>query len=468
MPRFSHRLSSALTLLVALAAPAAAQDRTRALPADSPFRGGVPEVTPSQPSIAIGIADAINRALAHNLGVLQSQQGIDRAAGVRSTELADLLPDVYGSLNASRRKVNLEAFGFPLGDAFPHVVGPYNLYDARVYATQKVFDLSAINDVRAETHTVAAAQHAYRSARDLVVLVAANVYLETLAGAARVDSAQAQLATSQALLTQAQDLRQSGIVAGLDVVRAEVRQLTDRQRATSTRNDYEKLKLQLARIMGLPIGQEFTLVDKLPEVPVPEMTLDEALQRAYRDRPDYQAAQERVRAAEASLRAATSERLPSVKVSADYGAIGLTPAAALPTFNVTGQVDVPLFKGATAGRIAEADADLRSRRAEAEDLRAKVYYDVRSAFLDLEATAEELRAAERARDLAAQELTQARDRFAAGVTNNLEVVQGQQSVALASEQYISALYGYNVSKALLAQSLGSAESAIRKYLGGAN
>ena len=116
--------------------------------------------------------------------------------------------------------------------------------------------------------------------------------------------------------------------------------------------------------------------------------------------------------------------------------------------------------------MLEADADLRRRRAEADDLRAEVDYDVRSALLDLKATSEELQTAAEARELANQQLEQSRDRFAAGVANNLEVIQAQEAVALASEQYISSLYGFNVSKALLLESIGTAEQAVQKYFGG--
>ena len=111
---------------------------------------------------------------------------------------------------------------------------------------------------------------------------------------------------------------------------------------------------------------------------------------------------------------------------------------------------------------------MRERRTEAENLRADVYYDVRTAFLDLQAIGEELEVATRARELAAQQLTQSRDRFAAGVASNIEVIQAQEAVALASEQYISALYGYGVAKGVLAQSLGTAEEAVAKYFGVGN
>ena len=340
------------------------------------------------------------------------------------------------------------------------------MFDARVYVSQAIVDIKAVNDLRAETHNRAAAEFSYESARDLVVLVSANAYLQALAATARAESAQAQLQTAEALYRQAVDLKAGGLVAGIDVVRAEVQLATERQRVTAFNNEFEKSKLQLARIIGMPIGQEFTLSDKLPALPVPDMTLDEALERAYKTRPDYQAALERVRAAEATRRAIVGESLPAFRVNADFGDIGLTPGDARGTFAVAAAVTVPIFQGGrNRARVAEADADLKARQSEAEDLRAGIYYDVRSAFLDLRATDEQLRVATRARELAADQLTQARDRFAAGVADNIEVVQAQEAVTLAAEQYIDALYGNSVAKALLARGLGVAEDAARLVFG---
>jgi outer membrane protein TolC len=330
-----------------------------------------------------------------------------------------------------------------------------------------VFDVKELNEARAQSHNVAAAQYNIRSARDLVVLVSGNLYLQALASAARVQSAQAQLQTAQAIFDQATHLKESGIVPGIDVLRAEVQLGTERQRATAASNDFEKTKLQLARVMGLPAGQEFTLSQELPNLPTPDMTLQQALDQAFNTRPDYKAAQERLAAAEAERRAAEGEFLPSVRVNADYGKIGQNPADSLATYSVSGTVNVPIFNGGRSrGRLMQADAELRMRRSEVEDLKAGVDYDVRSAFLDLKASDEQLQVATRSRDLAQQQLTQARDRFAAGVASNIEVVQAQEAVATSSEQYIAALYSYNISKALLARGMGIAEAAARQYLGG--
>jgi outer membrane protein TolC len=449
-----------------VASVAGAQPRMTA-PVTGPLLGGVPRGDVSAQPIALSIIDAINRALENNLARLNADEQLQRAQGARWLALADLLPNASGRIGETRQKVNLEAFGFPLPSGFPGVVGPFNVFDARVRLSQPVFDLHAINNARAERYNTAAAAYNVKTARDLVVLVSANAYLQALAAASRSASAVAQTESADAIFRQTTTMKENGLVAGIDVVRAEVQLASARQRTTAARNEFEKAKLQLARIIGLPIGQEFTLVDELPYVPVPDMTLEQALEQAYRTRPDYLAALERVKAAEATRSAATSEFLPSVTIAADYGAIGLTPGSAKATYTIIGAVNVPIFNGGrTHGRVIEADADLRTRRAEADDLKGGIYYDVKNAFLDLQATGEQLQVATRARDLAALQLTQARDRFAAGVAAQLEIVQAQEAVAEASEQYISALYGYNVAKALLARGLGVAEVAARQYLGG--
>ena len=473
---FSRHSAAAALVVAALAAPASAQMRTAApsLPPGSPFLGGVPQGTASATPLPLTISDVIFRALEHNLGVLLAEQGTETARGARWLALANLLPDVHAHVSESRLTNNLEAYGFPiskigagLGFSFPSVVGPFNLFDARVYLSQPVFDLNAIRNAQAAGHRLEATKLSYRSARDLVVLASANLYLQGLAADARAAAVQAQYETSQALHQQALDLRSSGIVAGIDVVRAEVRLRADQQRATEARNDAQKVKLELARMIGLPAGQAITLNSQIPDVAVPTMTVQEALDQAYANRADYKAAVEQLHAAESARAAAVSELLPSVKVTADYGAIGLTPSSSLPTFNVTGNVNVPIFEGGKAqGHIAQADAELRTRKAEVDDMRTQIDFDVRSAFLDLQSSSESLQAATRGRDLASQELTQARDRFAAGVASNLEVVQAQEAVASATEQFISAQYAYNIAKAMLARSLGTAEDAVRRYLGG--
>jgi outer membrane protein TolC len=451
--------------------PAAAQ--TQVPPSVAPFLGGVPTGTATNAVVTITVLDAIVRALQHNLGVLTAEESLGRARGVRWKMLSELLPNAAGRVSETRQTINLAAFGFgsPGGPSFPgvpNIVGPFNVFDARVSVSQTVVDVAALNDARAEAHNVEAARLMALSARDFVINVAGTLYVHALGAFARAESARAQQQTAQALYEQALDLKKNGLVAGIDVLRAEVQLSTETQRSTVNKNEFEKAKLQLARAIGLPLGQDFVLDANLPELPAPDITLESALEQAYRSRPDYQAALARVRAAEATRRAAVGGGLPSVRVNAEYGDIGLSPSDAQITYAVAGVVTIPIFQGGRLrGKLLEADADLRQRRAEADDLKASIYYEVRTAFLDLEATAEQLKTGTRARELAAQQLTQARDRFAAGVASNIEVVQAQDAVAVANEQYIAALYGYDLAKGGLLKGIGTGEATVRQLLGGA-
>ena len=456
-------------MVAAQAGPALAQapppgQQTRQPP--SIFLGSVPVGQPTAEPLRLTILDVINRALENNLGLLLSDDARGRAESAKWRAMGGMLPTVNGRLSETRQIVDLAAYGFPLPEGIPAIVGPFNLFDARVFVTQPIVDLRAINDLRAERHNVAAAAHNYQSARELVVLVSANAYLQALAAAARANAARAQMQSAQALFTQAGDLKQNGLVAGIDVLRAEVELSTEKQRVTAANNDFEKAKLQLGRIIGLPPGQEIALVSELPSVPDPDITFDNALALAYKSRPDYQAALERVKAAEATRAAAAGDNLPSLVVNGDYGEL-VAPGNSHYTFAVTAAVNIPIFQaGRTRGKVIEADVDLKSRRREADDMKAAIYYDVKTAFMDLQAAGEQLRVATSARDVAGAALTQARDRFSAGIANNVEVVQAQEAVARANEQYINALYLYNVGKAILARDLGDAEQAVRRYLGG--
>jgi len=426
----------------------------------SPYFGSVSTGTITTEPVKLSVVDAIQRALQANVGLLLQQENEKTAGGARMRALADLLPNLSGSLRESRQVINLEAYGFPAPDP---IVGPFNVFDARVGLSQPVFDLEARNDSRAATFRQQAAKYGVRTARDLVVLVAVNLYLEAVAAGSRVEAAHAQQQTAEALLTQAQDLKSSGLIAGIDVLRAQVQAQTQRQRAISAENDFEKFKLQLERAIGLPIGQPITLTDTMPYAPVPPPPVE----RALHGRPDYLEAKSRLDAARASERAAFAALLPSLRFDADFGAIGQTISAAHNTYMMAATVRIPIFDGGrTAGRRIEAQSEIRQREAELADLRGRVEYEVRAALLDLNAADQQVQAAKTNVDLAGQQLQQARDRFSAGVAGNLELTQAQEAVATASETYISALYTHNLAKASLARSLGIAESAINSYLGG--
>ena len=455
-------------MLSAGARGALAQTQAPGAPAN-PFLGSIPRGTVTATPLALSAKDAIERALANNLGLLLQQEAETTAHGARWQALADLLPNVSASVAAHRQVINLEAFGFnpaSFGLSSP-LVGPFPIFDARAFVSAPIVDLSAINESRAASANERAAKYNVRSARDLVVLVTANLYLQAVAQSSRVDMVHAQLQTAEELLKQAQDLKASGVVANLDVIRAQVQVQTQRQRSIAAENDLEKAKLQLTHAIGIPVGQAITLADMVPYTPLPPPSLEESITRALENRPDYLQAKSLYEAAQAANRAANDALLPSFRVDADYGAIGNTPSGALSTYTLSATVKIPVFDaGRTKARRIQSASLMRQREAELADFRSRVEFDVRSALLDLRAADQQLQAAQTSVQLANDELRQARDRFAAGVAGNLEVTQAQESVATASDVYVAALYSHNLAKALLAQALGIAESAVMAFLGG--
>lgn len=460
------RRTIAVTIAVVLAAAATAYGQTGEgqTSASSPFMGSAPKEAVSATPISLSVKDAVDRALQFNLGLLLQEEEVQNAHGARWRALANLLPDVSAGFTGSRQIINLEAYGF---QADPSVIGPFNVFDARVYASQPVFDLRALNDARAASANERAQTLGVRTARDLVTLVAVNLYLEAVAGESRIESAHAQQATAEALSQQATDMKQAGVVAGIDVVRAQVQVQNQRRRTIRAENDFEKAKLQLARAIGLPVGQSFNLTDKIPYAPLADVTVDSALKTAFESRADYLAARERVAAAEASRRAATSDHIPTVHLDADYGSLGQTVSTSHETFRVAATVRLPIFDaGRSNARRIETASELRRRQAELEDVRGRVEYDVRAALLDVRAASQQLEAAQTNVTLANQELEQARDRFGAGVAGNIELTQAQESVAVASESYIDALYAHNLAKASLARAVGTAEQSVKAFVGG--
>jgi outer membrane protein TolC len=450
--------SAALVAALTLAAPAAAQTPS------SPFMGSVPQGTPTAEPLALSAKDAVERALKYNLGLIVQEEAVKTAHGERWRALAGLLPDVSVATSEQRQVFNVKAFGFPLE---PSIIGPFNVFDARAYLSQPIVDLHALNDARAASANERADKLGVRSARDLVTLVTVNLYLEAVAASSRIEAVHAQQQTAEAVLKQASDMKQSGVAAGIDVLRAQVQVQNHRQRSITAENEFEKTKLQLARAIGLPTGQKFTLTDRIPYAPLADVSLDSVLKTAFENRADFLAARERLAAAEAAEHAAADQRLPTVHLDADYGTIGEGWSDAHPTFRVAATLRIPIFDaGRTTGRRLEAEAELARRRAELADFRGRVEYDVRAAFLDVRAAAQQLEAAQANVTLAGQELEQARDRYAAGVAGSLEVTQAQESVASASDTYIGALYAHNLAKASLARAVGTAEQSVMSFLGG--
>jgi outer membrane protein TolC len=219
------------------------------------------------------------------------------------------------------------------------------------------------------------------------------------------------------------------------------------------------------RAIGLPVGQEIALTSKAPYDAITTLGVEASVQRAYASRSDYMAAAQQVRAAEHYRKGATAEYFPTIDAVADYGDLGVNFGNSHGTFSVAGRLNIPIFQGGKVhADVLQSEATLRQARAQLDNLRGQIEYEVRTALLDIESADQQVQVARSSVELAEQTLTQARDRFSAGVTDNLEVVQAQQTVAGAHESYISSLYAHNLAKIELVRAMGYAEQGVMQYL----
>jgi outer membrane protein TolC len=439
--------------------------------AQNPVFGSVPEAKPTPGVLPLTFSDAIERALRQNLAGLLSEYNTIEARGEKWQQLSDLLPNVSADVQEERQKESLQALGFSgslfPGVTLPRVIGPFSYFDARASATQRVFDWKSIQKYRSSVIGENVAKFNLKDARDLVVLVTGNAYLLAIAGAARVETARAQVETAKALYDKAVAQQQAGVAPAIDTLRAQVEYQTRQQQLIAATNDFAKQKISLARVIGLAPGQEFELADKAPYQAFPIPDLETALQRAYSFRSDYKAAHDRLAAAQLERSAATAGYFPTIDVAANWGEIGAVPGDVLPTYALTGTLNIPIFQGGKVhGDVLKAEASLRQAQAQMADVRGQIDQDIRNALLDLKSSADQVEVAQSSVNLAEQALAQSRDRFSAGVTDNLEVVQAQEAVAAAHESFISSLYQHNLAKVSYTRALGRAEEGVREYLKG--
>jgi outer membrane protein TolC len=426
---------------------------------------GPASAQPNAP-IALSLQDAIDRGLKNNLGLLLSDTATLLAHADRVRALSALLPIVTGSASVTSEQIDLASFGFHF-PGIPSVIGPFHYTDLRASVSQNVFDLTSIKNRRSAIQGEQAAKLSVQDARDLVVQAVASAYLQIIADHARIDATHAQVTTAQALYERARDQHRAGVSPAIDELRSQVELKTQQQQLIAQENQLAKDKLALGRVIGLAPAQTFDTSDTIPYTPLDGITPEDTLKRAFESRSDYKSAAIQVHAAEIAREAALAQRLPTVGLDANYGDIGTSPANSHGTYAVTGSLKFNIYTG---GRIRadveQADAVIKQRKDQLADLQGQIDVQIRTALLDLKTAADQVAVARDNVDLAGQTLVQARDRFAAGVTDNIEVVQAQESVANASQTLISSIYMHNLAKVELARAVGMTETNLKQYMGG--
>ena len=462
---------SSLAIAGFAAVPAAAQlslggqQSAPTPPPSTSYQGSLTTGTATSGTLSLTLDDAVQRGLQTNLGLLLSNTQVANSRGQRLQDLQALLPSIDANLKEAFVQSDLAAQGLKI-PGFPTIIGPFGYTDLRANLSWTVLSLNSLKTYMASRHYFQASKLSAEDARQLVILTVGNAYLRVLADQAQIESTQAQVETSKVSLNQATNNHSAGTAPRLDELRAQVDTQSLQQQLIVARNTFEKDKLALARSIGLPLAQNFELADKAPYSAFDQPDVQTAIKQALANRKDRQASAELTKANTDQRKAATDDRLPTVKAEADYGDIGVNVRHSHGTVDATGTITIPIFKEAQfRGEAQVAQSQLDQQRDQQSDLDAQIEADVRDALLDIASSQQQVEVSHSNVELSNEVLSEAQQRYRAGVNDNLAVSQAQQTVAQANSQYINSLYQHNLAKLNLARAMGVAQN-YKEYLGG--
>lgn len=472
--------SPATTTTASLNAPSPQQLVTNPSSLQNPYYGSVTMGTVSPETLQLSLDDAIQRGIQANLALTQARIQQQQSDAQRLQALQSLIPSIRAEASTGAHQYNLNTFGFGPGllkqiaPLFPDInfadfnpIVKVDVTTADAALDWTAVDFAAYTRYRSAKESLLAAYYNQQSSRGLVVLNVGNQYLQTLADQSQIDSAEALLRADEVLLQQAQAEHEAGTAARLDELRARVQYQTQEQKVIAAQNAFEKDKILLKREIGVPVEQKIQLVDATPYADLEQMSIDDARRMAYQSRQDYQSLQHQLRSAHLTHSAARYERLPTITASGNYGVTGLTHGLYHGTFTALGQLELPLFKEAQfRGDADVATAQENDAVSQFANLKQQIDQQLRDSMLDLESSQALVRVSQQNVDLATRALSDANDRFAAGVDDNLPVVQAQATLSQAQSQLISDTLSYNQAKLGLARNLGIVDTQYRTYLHG--
>jgi outer membrane protein TolC len=430
------------------------QHQQSSLPADAP--AGVMRLTLDQ-----AVALALKQNTTAQIAVLTAGQGQQE----QKIALSELLPQVQVGATEQWERLNLVAqFGgrriFP---GFPGHLGPYPVFSAGPSFNGPILDLTLFRRYQASRNTANASRADSLSTREQVILLVVSQYIGTLRSMADVQASQSRVDLAQALYNQAADLQKEGVGTGIDTLRANVELQNENQRLLEAQATRETSLFGLSRLLNLDPRQQIELGDSLSFFETPQPDVEASIEEGLSARHEWKSMQEQMRAAENQRKAASAERLPSIHFNGNWAQLGTDPSGVIPTYNYAGTLSVPLFTGGRIrAEIVRADLDMQKLRQQQADLRNQIALDVKTALINLDSARSQVRVANLGVQLSKEEVDQARDRFNAGVANNIEVIQAQDSLARANDNQIAALYRFNQARADLARSIGQMERVYAK------
>ncbi|GLH71082.1 hypothetical protein GETHPA_26150 [Geothrix rubra] len=441
-------------LLLALAGSATAFAQATALP---PAANSAPASSPV-PAVQLTLAQALRTALAQNPRVQQSLLAVAESQEDRRAAAAALLPTVAAEAYGQRNKYNLDALMGMAQPNGPQVVGPFNWSQVGLEARAPIFDLSLWKRWKAASYAEDSVRAQGRAVREEIAALVVGQYLRALRAAASVDASQSRVDLAGALATLAENQQKQGVGTKLDTLRAKVQLQTERQRLIQAQTQRLTALAGLGKLLDLKPGTPIELQDTLAAPALPELDFQAAYQAGLSQRPELAALDAREKAAESLRQAAQGLRLPSIVASGSYASTALQSEPRATTYQVAVGVKVPLFTGGlVSAQVAKAKSEQARVQEARRDVRSQVGLEVQVAQAEQDAARHEVEVADLAVSLSQEALTQARHRFEAGVSNNIEVINAQDELARANDNQISALYRLNQARADLARAMGQIE-----------
>jgi outer membrane protein TolC len=444
------------------------------LPSRLRFAGDIVVETATPGALPLSLDEAVERGLKQNLQVQLANQTERSVRGEISTVYFALLPNMRVSAYTNAVELNLAAMGFKPSSFAAFGFKPGSISEitkvkttsAEFSANQVLFNLTDYYLYQAAKKAGDVVEMNRLNVRGLVVNAVGTQYLAALADQAQIVNAQARETADQEVLRQATLAHDAGVGINLDVLRAQVQLQTDEQALTSAENAFAKDKIALNRLIGLPAEQELTLTDAVPYEELAEMPLDQTLALAYQRRKDLLGLTAQLGVAERAQKAVKYERLPSLAFNGDYGVLGETRGLYHGIFTAEGTLKIPLFEeGRFRGESEIAAAQEISLRRQIASLRVTIDAQIRASRMDVESSAALVKVARSNVELATQALSDTRDRFAAGVDDNLPVVEAQAELAAAQSRLIATEFQFNQAKLTLARNTGVIETEYKQYLG---
>jgi outer membrane protein TolC len=443
-------------------------------PSQARFAGQFAVQEAASEPLSLGLDAAIDRGLKYNLQVLLANEAERSVRGQISTVFSQLTPNLKAVGYTSTQEIDLAALGFKPASltAFGFAPGAISTIvkvdttAAQLSADQVLFNLPDFYLYSAAKRAETVFQMNVLNARGSVVQAVGTQYLAALADQAQIANAQALLTADEEVLRQATLSHDAGVGTNIDVLRAKVQLQSEQQALVRAQNTFAKDKIALDRLIGLPADQQLTLTDTVPYADLTEMPLAEARALAYEKRKDLLALQAQLEVAQRARKAVKYERVPSLGFNGYYGVLGETHGLYHGIFTVQGVLKIPIFEeGRFRGETEVAAAQEIGLAHQIESLRVTIDAQIRSSRLDVESSAELVKVARSNVDLATQALGDTRDRFAAGVSDNLPVVQAQAALQDAQSRFISTEFQFNQAKLALARNTGVVETQYKQYLG---